>query len=128
MKPRPQLTLGGDFNCLRVERTLLSVAFDSDLDFVAHNPMSFRPELQLELFRSCVLGSWVAGANMRCKLFVARRLKVAHHFIERCAGGITGGFEAPVTFGTTKTPKMLSLNPYQLPSHGRLYHCAPNVV
>jgi hypothetical protein len=27
------------------------------------------------------------------------------------------GFEPPATFGATKTPKTLLLNPYQLPAH-----------
>jgi hypothetical protein len=35
------------------------------------------------------------------------------------AGGARG-FEPPATFGATKTPKTLLLNPYQLPVHGRL--------
>ena len=81
--------------------------------------------MQFELFRACALGSRVVGANMRRKFVVALQLKVAHHFIERRAGGTTGGFEPPVTFGATKTPKTLSLNPYKLPSHGRLCRCAP---
>jgi hypothetical protein len=67
----------------------------------------------------------VIGANMGCKLFVALQLEVAHHFIERCAGGPTGRFEAPATLGATKTPKTLLLNPHQLPAHGRLRRCAP---
>jgi len=61
---------------------------------------------------------------MRCKLFVALQLEVAHHFIERCAGGRTRRFEPPATFGATKTPKTPLLNPYQLPAHGRLCRCA----
>ena len=64
---------------------------------------------------------------MHCKRFVALQLEVAHHFIERCAGGPTGGFEPPATFGTTKTPKTLLVNPYQLPAHGRLCRCAPTL-
>ncbi|MGA7358818.1 MAG: hypothetical protein WBW70_08185, partial [Candidatus Sulfotelmatobacter sp.] len=74
----------------------------------------------------CALGSWVIGANMGCKLFVALQLEVAHHFIERRADGRARGFEPPATFGATKTPETLLLNPYQLPVHGRLYR--PNVV
>ena len=74
-----------------------------------------------------VLCSWVIGANMHCKRFVALQLEVAHHFIERCAGGPTGGFEPPATFGATKTPKTLLVNPYQLPAHGRLCRCAPTL-
>jgi len=58
------------------------------------------------------------------KLFVALQLEVAHHFIERCAGGRTRRFEPPATFGATKTPKTLLLNPYQRPAHGRLCRCA----
>ena len=80
--------------------------------------------MQFELFRACALGSRVVGANMRRKFVVALQLKVAHHFIERRAGGTTGGFEPPVTFGATKTPKTLQLNPYQLPAHGRPHRCA----
>ena len=75
----------------------------------------------------CAPGSCVIGANMQCKRFVALQLEVAHHFIERCAGGLTGGFEPPATFGTTKTPKTLLVNPYQLPAHGRLCRCAPTL-
>src|ERR1019366_8762761 len=65
---------------------------------------------------------------MGCKLFVALQLEVAHHFIERCAGGRTRRFEPPATLGATKTPKTLLLNPYQLPAQGRLCHCAPFAV
>jgi len=39
----------------------------------------------------------VIGANMGCKIFVAPQLEVAHHFIERCAGGSTNRFKPPVT-------------------------------
>ena len=67
---------------------------------------SLRPRLP-NLFR-------VIRANMGCKLLVPPQLEVAHHFIERCAGGGSKRFEPPVTFGATKTPKMLFLNPYQL--------------
>ena len=62
---------------------------------------------------------------MGCKFFVALQLEVAHHFIERCAGGRARRFEPPATFGATKTPKTLLLNPYQLPAHGCLCRCAP---
>ena len=65
------------------------------------------------------------GANMGGKLFLALQLEVAHHFIERCAGERTRRSEPPATYGATKTPKMLLLNPYQLPAHGRLCRCAP---
>jgi hypothetical protein len=82
--------------------------------------------LQFELFRGYVLASWVIGAHMECKLFVTLQLDVAHHFIERCAGEGTRRFEPPATFGATKTPKMLLLNPYQLPAHG-LCRCAPTL-
>jgi hypothetical protein len=37
---------------------------------------------RFELFGVCVLNSWVIGANMQRKLFVALQLEVAHHFIE----------------------------------------------
>jgi hypothetical protein len=67
----------------------------------------------------------VIGANMGCKLFVALQLEVAHHFIERCAGGRTRRLEPPATFGATESPKTRLLNPYQLPAHGRLCLCAP---
>jgi hypothetical protein len=67
----------------------------------------------------------VLGANMGYKLFVALQLEVAHHFIERFAGGRTRGFEPPATFGATKTLQTLLLNPYQLPAHCRICSCAP---
>jgi hypothetical protein len=52
------------------------------------------------------------GAHMGFKFLVALQLEVAHHFIERCAGGRTRGFEPPPTFGATETSKTLLLNPY----------------
>jgi hypothetical protein len=55
---------------------------------------------------------------MQPKLFVALQLEVAHHFSERCAADRTRRLELPLAFGTTKTPKMLALNPYQLSAHG----------
>jgi hypothetical protein len=61
---------------------------------------------------------------MGCKRFVALQFEVAHHFIEGRAGGRTRGFEPPATFGATKTPKILLLNPYQLSAHG-VCRCAP---
>ena len=67
----------------------------------------------------------VISANMGGKLLVPLQLEVVHHFIERRAGGPTGGFEAPATFGTGKTLKTLLFNPYQLPAHDRLCRCAP---
>jgi hypothetical protein len=67
----------------------------------------------------------MTGANMGCKLFVAQQLEVAHHFIERCAGGLVRRFEPPATFGATKTSKPVALNPYQPPAHGRLCRCTP---
>jgi len=73
-------------------------------------------------------GFGVIGANMGSKLFVALQLEVAHHFIERCAGGRARRFEPPATFRATKTPKTLLLNPYQLPAHGRLCRCAPTSI
>src|SRR5208282_171910 len=88
---------------------------------------SFSQSWHFELFSVFAprfLGCWVIGANMGRKLFVALQLEVAHHLIERCARGRTGRFEPPATFGTTKTPKILLLNPYQLPAHGRLCRCA----
>ena len=80
---------------------------------------------RFQLFRVGIFGSWVVGANMRCKLLVAAQLEVAHHFIEGCAGGRTGRFEPPATFGATKPPKARLLNPYHLPPHGRPSRCAP---
>jgi len=82
-----------------------------------------RPSWHFELFSvfvSRALGSWVIGANMGCKPFVALQLKVPHHFIERVAGGRARRLESPATFGATKTPKALLVDPYQLPTHGRL--------
>jgi hypothetical protein len=84
--------------------------------------------VRFELSRVRALGSWVIGANMQGKLFVALQLEVAHHFIERCAGWRTRSLEAPTTFGATKTPKTLLLNPYQLPAHGPPVSLRPNVV
>jgi hypothetical protein len=55
---------------------------------------------------------------MQFELFVSLQLEVAHHFIERCAGKRSGRFEPPSTFGATKTPKTLLVNPYQVPDHG----------
>jgi hypothetical protein len=55
---------------------------------------------------------------MQRELVVALQLEVAHHLIERCAGGWTRRLEPPATFGATKTAKTLLLNPYQLPAHG----------
>ena len=83
--------------------------------------------VRFELFRVCALGSWVIGANMRCKLLVALPLEVAHHFIERCASGCTRRFEPPVTFGTPETAKTLLFNPHQVPAHGRLCGRAPTL-
>jgi hypothetical protein len=84
--------------------------------------------VRFELSRACALASWVIGANMQGKLFVALHLEVSHHFIERCAGGRTRSFEAPTAFGATKAPKTLLLNPYQLPAHGLPVSLRPNVV
>ena len=83
--------------------------------------------VRFELFRGCALASWMIGANVQCKLFVALQLEVAHHFIERCAGRRSSGSETPATFRTTKTPKPLLLNPHQLPAHGLLSRCAPTL-
>jgi hypothetical protein len=62
---------------------------------------------------------------MGYKLFVALQLEVAHHFIERFAGGRPRGLEPPATFGATKTLKTLFLKPYQVPAHCRLCRGAP---
>jgi hypothetical protein len=67
----------------------------------------------------------VIGANMQYKLFVSLQLKVAHHFVERLAGGLSRGLEPPATFRATKTTKTRLINPYQLPAHGRLCRGAP---
>jgi len=83
--------------------------------------------VRVELVGVCVLGPWVIGANMQVKLFVALQLEVAHHFIERCSGRRSSRSEAPATFRTTKTPKPLLLNPYQLPAHGLFSRCAPTL-
>jgi hypothetical protein len=57
---------------------------------------------------------------MQREVFVALQLEVPHHFIERCAGGRSRRLEPPATFGATKTPKTLLLNPHQVPAHGLL--------
>jgi hypothetical protein len=67
----------------------------------------------------------VIGANMGFKLFVALQLEVADDFIERLAFRSTGRLEPPSTFGATKTPKTLQLNPYQLPAHRDASVAAP---
>jgi hypothetical protein len=54
---------------------------------------------------------------MQREFLVALQLEVAHHLIERSAAGRTRRLEPPATFGATKTPKTLLLNPYQLPAH-----------
>jgi len=79
----------------------------------------------LNVFVPCAPGSRVISASMGGELLVALQLEVAHHFIERCAGGRTRRFEPPTTFGATKTTKTLLLNPYQLPAHGCLCCCVP---
>jgi hypothetical protein len=63
------------------------------------------------------VGSWVIGANMGSKLSVTLRLDIAHHFIERLAGGRSRRFEPPAALGATKTSKTLLFNPYQFPAH-----------
>lgn len=80
---------------------------------------------RIELFRVSIFGFRVIGADVQPKLFVALRLELAQHFIERCAGGRPRWFEAPATFRTTKTSKTLLLNPYQLAAHGQLCLGAP---
>src|SRR5579863_4509870 len=83
---------------------------------------------RFELLRLCALGFWVIGANMQRKLFIALQLEVAHHFVERCAGGRTRRFERPATFRTAKTAKMLLINPNQISVHGLPGSRRPNVV
>lgn len=67
----------------------------------------------------------VIGAKVGRKLFVTLPPEVFLHLIERCAQGRIGRFEPPATFGATKPPKTLLLNPYQLPHHGHLGCSAP---
>jgi len=70
--------------------------------------------------KSALLGSGiprVIGANMGCKLFVALRLEVPHHFIKGIAGGRAGSVEHPSTSGATKTSKAFFFDPYQLAGH-----------
>jgi hypothetical protein len=79
------------------------------------HPRSAATCAQVELFTFLLLVLLVlreVGANMGCKLLVALQLEVAHHFIERCAGGGARRLEPPATFGATKAPKTLLLNPY----------------
>jgi len=52
------------------------------------------------------------GANMQRKLFVALQLEIPHHFLEGRARRISGRFEPPAAFGTTKTSKTMLLNPH----------------
>src|SRR5271167_4422693 len=68
----------------------------------------------------------VVGANMGCKLSVALQLEGAHHFLERCARRRTRRLEPPPTFGATKSPKQLLLNPYQFPTHVGPRRCTPS--
>jgi hypothetical protein len=70
-----------------------------------------------DLFRVCALAPWVIGANVQGKRFVALHLEVAHHFIERWAGGRARRLEPPAAFRATKTPKTQLIDPHQLPIH-----------
>jgi hypothetical protein len=54
---------------------------------------------------------------MRCKLFVALRLEVPHHFIKGIASGRAGSVEHPGAFGATKTPKAFPFDPYKPAEH-----------
>jgi hypothetical protein len=96
------------------------------LELVEHGLAPMREQRQIIFIRAggylTLFG--VIGANMGCKLFVTLQLEVAHHVIERCAGGSISRFKTPATFGATKTPKKRLLNPYQLSAHGRLCRCA----
>jgi hypothetical protein len=65
----------------------------------------------------CALGTWVIGANMQCKLFVALRLEVLRHFIKGIASGRARRGEHPSTLGTTKTSKTLFFDPYKPAEH-----------
>ena len=73
--------------------------------------------VRFELFGVCALDSWVIGANMQRELFVALQLEVAHHFIARRAGRRSSRFEAPATFGPTKTPETFFVDPYKPAGH-----------
>jgi hypothetical protein len=66
-----------------------------------------------------VLFPWVIGAHMRRKLLIAIRLEVAHHFIERSPARSFRWLESPSAIGAAEAPKTRSLNPCQLPDHGR---------
>lgn len=68
-------------------------------------------------FLSVSFGSWVIGANMGRKLFVALQLEDAHHFVEGSAGERTRRLESPPAFGAPKTTEMRIFNPYELPAH-----------
>jgi hypothetical protein len=74
--------------------------------------------LRVESFSAFALDSWMMGANMQCKLFVALQLKALYHVVERLAGGTVRGVEDPGAFGATPTGKTFLLNPNQLPTHG----------
>jgi hypothetical protein len=63
------------------------------------------------------MASWVIGANVKGKRFVALQLEVAHHFIERWAGRRARRLEPPATFRTAKTAKMRLIDPHELPIH-----------
>jgi hypothetical protein len=65
----------------------------------------------------CARDSWVIGANMGWKLFVALQLDVPHHFIKGIAGGRARRVEQPSAFGATVTPKTASVDPYKLARH-----------
>ena len=56
----------------------------------------------------------VFGANMGCKLFVALRLEVPHHFIKGIADGRAGGLEDPGACGATETLETAFFDPYEL--------------
>jgi hypothetical protein len=60
----------------------------------------------------------VIVAKVGCELLVALRLEVALISSKEVPVGAPEVFEPPATFGTTKTPKMLLLNPNQLSAHG----------
>jgi hypothetical protein len=105
--PRGQINIRP--NCSRWSLLVCHASVVFPEGYSLATPCGFQPASLPEF---CAPGSCVIGANMQCKRFVALQLEVAHHFIERCAGGPTGGFEPPATFGTTKTPKTLLVNPY----------------
>jgi hypothetical protein len=69
---------------------------------VAESMMMSRGEATVLYPLGFLLGALLAfrgsGANVPDKFIVTLQLKVAHHFIERCAGGCTRSLEPPAAF------------------------------